>query len=939
MIITTPKSRLILLLLLLNAGWVKAQEFGGNPPSIKWKQVNTPSAKVIFPVGMDTDGIRVANIVQRMNGAIQPTIGYKQKQVSILLQNQTTISNAYVGLAPFRSEFYLTPAQNNFELGSLPWTDQLAIHEFRHVQQYNNFNVGLSHIFKVVFGEGGQALANEAAIPNWFFEGDAVFNETHVSDQGRGRLPYFLNGYRALWADGRNYSWQKLRSGSYRDYTPDWYPTGYMLVAYGREKYGDDFWLKVTQDAAVYKGLFYPLRKAIKKYSGQDFIRFRNNALSYFKDQFKNDQPEATTKSLHFDADHEYPAYVNDSTIIYMKSSYDHIPVFMINTNGREQEIATRSVSLDNYFAYRDGKIVYASYRADLRWSYRDFSELYFLDVKSGEERRITTRTKYFSPDFSLDGQTIVAVNVAPSGKSELHLLNSFTGKLKAVVPNPDRLFYTYPKFYSDGDVVAAVRNPTGKMTMALIEIKSGKVKPLLPYSYQTLGFPFVAGDKVYFTATSGISDKIFAISISNGKLFELHDANTSNQYEPAISNNKLAWVQLTSTGYQLKQADLSKLQWNEINSNAVPGGLPDFNVSALKRDSSADMLNNISNKPLSVTKYNKGYHLFNFHSLIPDFNDPNYTFSLTGENVLNTLQSQLSFNYNRDEGYKEFSFDAVYGALFPYISAGAGYTIDRRGLYKGNNIYWNETNMHTGIQFPLNLSRGKSGGTSIDFGTDVYYTSINFQSPFNTQFKDQNYTYLNNYLIFSNRIQQARKNIYPRFGQSITLNYKTAISNIDAKQFLANGTFYFPGFFANDNLSINLAHQDHDKGNVISFSNDFPFSRGYTAENLYSMNKGGISYAFPIAYPDAGLANAVYFLRVRGNAFFDYTHANDFYTNGRTFTGNFRSTGMEVFFDTKWFNEQSVSFGLRYSYLLDQDLFGGTGRNRIEIVLPVSIF
>ena len=47
----------------------------------------------------------MANIVQQMNSAIQPTIGFKQKQISIVLQNQTTIANAYVGLAPFRVNF------------------------------------------------------------------------------------------------------------------------------------------------------------------------------------------------------------------------------------------------------------------------------------------------------------------------------------------------------------------------------------------------------------------------------------------------------------------------------------------------------------------------------------------------------------------------------------------------------------------------------------------------------------------------------------------------------------------------------------------------------------------------------------------------------------------------------------------------------------------
>ncbi len=116
---------------------------------------------------------------------MQKTIGDQQRKINIVLQNQTTISNGYVGLGPFRSEFYMTPDQNSFDLGSLPWPDQLTIHEYRHVEQYNNFNVGLSKAMRTLFGEEGQALANNAAIPNWFYEGDAVFNETNLSRQGR----------------------------------------------------------------------------------------------------------------------------------------------------------------------------------------------------------------------------------------------------------------------------------------------------------------------------------------------------------------------------------------------------------------------------------------------------------------------------------------------------------------------------------------------------------------------------------------------------------------------------------------------------------------------------------------------------------------------------------------------------------------------------------
>ncbi len=155
----------------------------------------------------------------------------------------------------------------------------------------------------------------------------------------------------------------------------------------------------------------------------------------------------------------------------------------------------------------------------------------------------------------------------------------------------------------------------------------------------------------------------------------------------------------------------------------------------------------------------------------------------------------------------------------------------------------------------------------------------------------------------------------------------------------MAEGTFYLPGILVNHNLVFTVAHQQRNKDNAISYSNDFPFSRGYTAENLYKMNLASANYHFPIAYPDMGIANTGYFLRLRTNLFYAHTHVNDFYTNGSPLKADFRSTGAELFFDTKWFNEQPVTFGFRYSYLLNPDFFGGGGRNRFEFVLPVSIF
>ncbi|MBS1503966.1 MAG: hypothetical protein JST32_17990, partial [Bacteroidetes bacterium] len=640
--------------------------------------------------------------------------------------------------------------------------------------------------------------------------------------------------------------------------------------------------------------------------------------------------------SRHFVADQEYPVYVNDTTLIYMKSTYNHLPEFIARTPAGERIISTRDISLDNYFDYHHGKIVYAAYRPDLRWTYRDYSELQLLDVTTGKEKRLTFRSKYFSPAFSGDGKTIVAAQVAPTGKSELHLLSADNGKLISVVPNPGDVFYTYSRFYRADKLISAVRTPKGEMTLATIDIKTGKTDYLLPLSYQPIGFVTIRKDTAYFTATSGMNDRLFALSLTDRKLFELKNyyrRGYIGNYEPAVSENKLAWVGFTAVGYQLCEHQRSGLQWDEI-STKVPGTLPDWGIKTLSRDPARDLLDQVEFKPLAVTKYPKAHNLFNFHSIIPNINDPNYSIGIVGENVLNTFQSQLTFNYNRDEQYKELSFDAVYGSLFPFLRAGADYVMDRRSFYNGKNVYWNETNLYTGFEFPLILNRGIHI-TGLSFGSDVYYSRTDFQPPFRQTFHSTSYSYLNNYVSFSTHVGQAVQNIYPRWGQNLSLNYKAAITGISAQQFLASGNLFFPGLAVNHNLVINLAYQQKGADNVIDFSNNFPFARGYFAENLHRMDKAGADYHFPIAYPDAGTANLIYVLRLRGDVFYDYTRGYDRFIDGSAYK-NFRSAGAALFFDTQWFNQASVSFGIRYDYLLDPDIFGGPGRSRFEIVLPV---
>ena len=78
--------------------------------------------------------------------------------------------------------------------------------------------------------------------------------------------------------------------------------------------------------------------------------------------------------------------------------------------------------------------------------------------------------------------------------------------------------------------------------------------------------------------------------------------------------------------------------------------------------------------------------------------------------------------------------------------------------------------------------------------------------------------------------------------GEGVTYAW-TPASSLSASQFLVNGTLYLPGVMRNHNLVINVAHQQKGDQSAVNFSNNFPFSRGYTAENLQQLNKIGINY------------------------------------------------------------------------------------------------
>ncbi|MGO4288074.1 hypothetical protein [Chitinophaga sp. RAB17] len=914
---------------------LSAQQFGGNPPSLKWQQINTDTVRVIFPKGMTPQGERVANIVHYLNRYTRTSIGPLERKVNMVLQNQTMQSNGYVQLGPFRSEFYLTPSPSSLDLGSLNWIEQLSVHEYRHVLQNMNFRQGLSKVFSILGGQLGQAAITNIAVPNWFWEGDAVVMETALTPQGRGRLPGFFDGFRGLSLAGKQYAYMKIRNGSYVDYVPDHYPLGYLMATYGRTHYGQTFWKDVTTDAVRFRGLFYPMSHSLKKRTGKNVTGFYHAMLAEYQPLWNNyaARPDTTPAVAMLPVakpvtNYKYVYSAGDNEWIVLKNAWNKVPgIYQLNAAGEEHLLVRPGIVYDDFFSYRNGRIVWAAARFDARWGWKDFSVIRIWDNATGRTKTISPRGKFFSPDISANGQQVIAVATTPAMQYHLQLINAQTGTIEKELPNPENWYYTYPRFASnDQAVISAVRNTKGEMALVQQSLTTGESTVLTPFSFTVIGTPAVSGDTVYFTSGYKDVNNVYAITLADKKTYEVTDrGNSALHMAIDAQKDSLIFSEFTIKGYKLYHAALNTSSWKEVPASGDGRSAwlqPHFKEGG-------DILDVVPHDSLPVKKYRQLTHPFNFHSWVPSFNDPDYGISLIGENILSTTSTSIGYTYNRNEGYSDIAAGFTFGGWFPVLSVGADYAINRNGLDQNRQrVYWNEATAHVGISVPLNFSGG------------LYSRSLSVGSNYNirhryldSKYKGNDLQFLSNTLIFSNQRMKATQNIFTHFGQYLAVQYNTSVNGLYAEQLYARLDQYLPGLWQNHNLVLQAAYQQRDKSFNYSFSDNFVYARGYNTPFYTRIYKLGANYHLPLAYPDWGFAQILYFNRIRANLFYDYSMANYAPQNINT---RYTSAGTELYFDTRIGNALPFTFGVRFSHLFDQDPVDNA-QNRVDFIIPIQ--
>lgn len=912
---------------------IQAQRFGGNPGSLKWKSVSSSGAKVIFPSGMEKEGERIVKWTGLIDQEKAGKLGLSQRQIPIVLQKFPVISNAYVGLGPWRSEFYTFPPQNGLELGTTNWIDNLVVHEYRHAHQFSNFRKGLSKFAYWVAGQEGQALANSASVPDWFFEGDAVYEETKWLTQGRGRLPYFFDEFHAIWQADKKYSYQKLRNRSLKDLVPNHYQLGYILVSHGYTKYGDDFWGKVTSDAVSYKGLFYPLQKAVKRHSGQSFRVFVNEAVQSFRSQMpKRDSLTSliaiTKPNEKRVVNYHYPIMLNGDAVLVLKKPYNEVPYWVMIEQGKEKRLGVKEIGVEDYFTYKNQHIVYTANGFDPRWGWKEYSDINLLNIYDGSRQRLTKGGRYLSPDLSNNGELVVAAQYTAEGKSSLAFINITDKQHVQSYSHPEGFYISFPVFSADDALVYFIaRKDNGESGILAFDRQSNTTSMVVPFINSPISLLRAKGDWLVFSVSQHGRNELWRYNIKTANTEKVVSAVTGAYVgDINVQGDKVVYTHPTAEGEQVFQ--------KETSTSASSQSLKDVSLVYPVRYSFPESVT-FNHDTLVNKSYPRGRGLMNIHSWRPFYEQPEWSFTLYGQNLLNTFQSSYDYIYNENEGSHKIGANIAYGGLYPWITAATSYTMNRTFNDQTRTFQWNEWNGNIGLRLPLNFTYGKLY-KRLDVSATLNGQQIDYQTKSIPQPQDRMLGFIQQQITWSMQSQQAIQQIFPRFALVLRAQSKMTIGNTKANQFYTTGQLYLPGILKTHSLVIGGSYQRRDTLRQYIFNNGFAMSRGYASYDYPRMWKWNINYHFPIIYPDFGIANIVYFQRIRGNIFFDNMNLKSLRTGNVI---NLRSMGSEIYFDTRWWNQQPVSFGIRYSRLLDRQPVNPNGNPNVwEFILPLNL-
>ncbi|QJX49172.1 hypothetical protein HMJ29_05035 [Hymenobacter taeanensis] len=865
------------------------------PASLPWYEVRTPHFRVLYPTGFEATAQRTARRLEQVYQPVSASLQRPPRPISVVLQSQNTIGNGFVTLLPRHSEFYGSFPQAPFLTGTLDWLDELSVHEYRHVVQYEKARQHLGRLAYVVAGYGGVGLLT-LGVPDWFFEGDAVGTETALTRSGRGRIPNFDIGLRANLLAGRTYSYSKAVAGSFRDNVPNHYVLGYFLTTRLKRTAGPTVWSDVLN--RYYQFPIYPFSFSDKtrRQTGlrvDDLYRRTMQELdsTWRQEQAQLELTPATDlrqeASQRVFTEYQYPQYLTDGTVLAVKSGLGHIPQLVrLSRQGSEQQVQQLGLwNNPEMLSVGGGKVAWVEFRYDPRWQQRVYSELRVLNLATGELTRPGRRTRYAAAVLSPDGRQLLTVSSDSAYQQRVHVVDAQTGDVRRTFPNPENYHYLQPRWTADGLSIAAVRlEPAGK-ALVLLDAQTGLARTVLPAANDNLSNPQPWGEYVLFNSPRSGIDNVYAVQTSTGEVRQV-TSRPIGAYHAAVSpdGQRLAFHEFRAQGSRVVEMPLNPAQWRPVPALA---GTPDRYAAALAQQEPGKTLvgpivpgPDSSAAALPVSRYRRLPHALNAYSwgVVQSASGSGLVLGVRSQDILSTTQAIAGVSYDGVERTGSAAVDVSYQGLWPVLDVGLTAGQRRTSVLTRDGglleDQWQYTRLLAGARLPLILTHSRMQQSLTVGGYYQMEMVRGYDLPVRSVTEvgfGRSLHVLTGSVAYARTLRQSRRDVGPRWGQTASVAWRGTPfgTGLDARQRSAQAGVYLPGIGAHHSIRLRGGYQWQQQ-NQYRFGTTVFYPRGLSYVSLDRLNVLSAEYRLPLADVHWELGRWLYIQRLKGVAFYD---------------------------------------------------------------------
>ena len=869
---------LLSIILCISSSTVFSQFFNGDPypPSVKWRQINTENFQLIYPASFEDGAQKLANRLEIFRERVSQTLSKEPRKISIILQNQTVESNGNVQLAPRRSEFYTTPPQQgDFQ----EWMDNLAIHELRHVVQFDK----LTGYLRAPFFEQLALAIYGVTLPSWFFEGDAVVSETALSAAGRGRLPSWEMPFRTNLLHGKTYGYQKDYLGSLKDVTPGFYELGYFLTSGLEKAYGETIVDSLMTRMAKLPVRPYNFSNSLKKFTGYNtrewHEKIRTDLTQKWQEQLaKNnplDYPLFPTPKSGKPESWLLPRTLPDGQLLALHQSVRNVPaIVVIDSLGKQTEVVKTGRQTEPNFSYARGVLAWDEIRRDSRYGKRVYNVINLYDMRTHTYRQLSHKSRYFSPVLRPNQSQVVAVAIDEAGQISLDLLDTETGALITRFPTPGNILLQTPAFDDTGDKVIATGISNQGAALIELNLSTGIYRTLLSGQAQQIERPMYANGHILFKAHYNGIDNIYSLDTAKGIIRQRTNVRYG-AFNP--------WFDRKTGQIWFNEYQINGYRISHLKSSDLP--ISHFNPPLSKKN--ILMTSDTSEGKIWPSKpYKRLKNLINFHSLSVDngnfdnLGNINPGIYWLSDDLLNTTQLRLGYTYDGDVHSSEYLASISYQQLFPKLSLEyrnrgqvSAARITDQGMESLIGLRWREHATTLKMDIPLVFYQLNHVFTTGISAATSYTRRYGLNEPkFQDRFIDRIQFPLHYQIYFNHNVRQSSLDLGPRWGQNFSVTYRhfPFDGRIAGKHLSLRTAFYFPGVWRNHSFLARFNYQQ--RSGTYAQANDIPLVSGYDQLRPVPVDNTLLfSYRFPIAYPDWALGPLAYVKRFKGGFFADF--------------------------------------------------------------------